>query len=103
MSKDTLNVFIFVLITIYLGLILLFIQYLKRHHNGLWKSFAGRGFLAARDFDIDSYRFVRTAVYMLFQSGHRDLKDGKATAYVYSVRTLFVALIPLMLWVKNLP
>ena len=81
----------------YNALIFLLMRYLKRHHNELWKSFAGRGFFAAAG-GTESYRFVRTGFYALFQKDHRDLKDRRAMAYVYSIRALFVALFPLVAW-----
>jgi hypothetical protein len=91
-----LNYVIGALVIVYNGLILFFMFYLRDHHNEVWASFSGKGAFALTG-PIDSYRFVRTGLYALFQSGYRTLNDWHVTAYVFAIRALLLALIPLML------
>jgi hypothetical protein len=100
-SVQILNYVIGALVAIYNGLIVLFMMFLRRRHNDVWASFAGKGIFETSG-PIDSYRFVRTGFYALFEGGHRKLKDRRATAYVFAIRAMLVALIPLVLVYEHL-
>jgi len=79
----------------------LFMVYLKRHHHELWRSFAGQGFFQANG-PIDSYRFVRTGMYALFQGDHWKLRDRAATAFVFAIRIMLVAGMLVAFWYSAL-
>jgi hypothetical protein len=89
---DTLTWAIFGLVVAYNAAVLLFMMYLRRHHYELWRSFARQGVFQTAG-PIDSYRFVRTGIYAVFQSDHWKLADRTATAFVFAIRIMLVAIL----------
>ena len=99
-DHQALNFIIFVFVAAYNGTIFAFMFYLKRAHRTLWDSFGGPGIFNT-DGPIDSYRFVRTGLYALFQRGHWSLRDCNATLFVFAIRgqlLLCLVLIAVFVW-----
>ena len=86
---------IFVLVAAYNGTIFYLMLYLERAHRELWLSFGGKGYFATGGY-LDSYRFLRTGFFAVFQGRHRMLNDGKVTALVFAIRVMLIAIAALI-------